>query len=153
MFNCLYTKCRASTPTKIGHCTYCHKDGHWKDDRDRFTGDKVVTCPILKNMKNERRNNIRKFNSNNFNTPKICVFVEEKKTKLEVQSDKMKNIAITRMASIFIKNMFDSFLKNWYDDLQKNINISMKNSLKDCGMFISKKKQTKKPKKTKNVNM
>jgi len=142
MFQCRHPSCGAYTPKKVGHCTYCHQDGHWKDHLDRRTGDKITLCPQLKELKNQKRNAIKGYNSFPHEKEK-CVVIEHKKTPMQMQMDKMQNISVTKMATMAMKLMFGLIVHNWRQDLQSNIEISMKNSIEDCGMFITTKTQKK----------
>ena len=150
MFQCRHPSCRAFTPKKVGHCTYCHQDGHWKDHFDRRTGEKITLCPQLKQLKRQKRNAIKEYNSIPHHEDKKCVVIEHKKTPMQMQMDKLQNIAITKMAAMAIKLMFGLIVNNWQDDLQSNINTSIKNSVEDCGMFFTVKTQKKGKKGKKN---
>jgi hypothetical protein len=93
-------------------------------------------------LKNQKRNAIKEYNS--FPHEKgNCVVIEHKKTPMQMQMDKMQNISVTKMATMAIKLMFGLLVHNWRQDLQSNIEISMKNSIEDCGMFIATKTQNK----------
>ena len=143
MFQCRDPSCGAFTPKKIGHCTHCHEDGHWKDHRDRRTGDRVTLCPKLKEEKNQRRKAIKEYNFSHHNEEEKCVVIQHEKTAMQMQIEKLQNIAVTKMARMAMKLMFGLIVNNWQEDLQSNIKISIQNSIEDCGMFISTKNQKK----------
>jgi len=142
MFQCRDASCRAFTPKNIGHCTHCHEDGHWKDHLDRRTGDRVTLCPKLKELKKQKRQAIKKYNSSPHEEEK-CVVIQHNKTNMQMQLEKMQTIALTKMAKMAVKLMFGLIVNNWQDDLQSNINSSIKNSVEDCGMFFTTKTQKK----------
>ena len=147
MFKCTHRSCGALTPKKVGHCTFCHKDGHWKDHYDRRTGDRTTLCPELKKIKRERRQSIRNYNAfASKHDENKCVVVHHNKTDMQIQMEQMKNIAVTKMASMAMKRMFGLIISNWQDENKFNNNLETK--LFDCGMFVTtRKKKGKKGKK------
>ena len=146
MFNCRHPSCRAFTPKNVGHCTYCHTDGHWKDHLDRRTGDKTILCPKLQELKRQKRKEIKKYKSSYELHEKKCIVMNHKKTDMQIQIEQLKNIAVTKMALMAMKVMFGLIVNNWQDDLQSNIKFSIQNSIADCGMFLTVKTQKKRMK-------
>ena len=125
---------KADDNTILKHCSHCHSDSHWKEHTDWRTKDTIITCPVLKKEKKERRNK----GKNAF----------KKKTVEELKQlpwEMLKQVKEHRLNKVCLNSISMKFIKEWKSNIEKEIKREIKERMKSKKSKKNKRKGNNEP--------
>ena len=125
---------KAQDDSIVKHCSHCHSDNHWKKHTDRRSGDVIITCPVLKKEKKERRNK----GKNAF----------KKKTVEELKQlpwEMLKQVKEHRLNKVCLNSISMKLIKEWKSNIEKEIKREIKERMKSKKSKKNKRKGNNEP--------